>query len=99
MSNATNAPQSPALPVLNLRVRAEIRNVSQFTPTEGSNAGRTYYTATAELSTPGAKWSTMRLRVRGRTPIPEGLHDLAVLSLDYNKGEGLAECIEGNANA
>lgn len=86
-------PANPAENVLQLVFEAEVRNPSQFTPSEGSNAGKTYYTADAELLTPGARWSTIRIKVRGRTPIVAGRARLRMLSMDGGKGEGVAEIL------
>lgn len=86
---------APALPSLQLVVEAEIRRPSQYTPTEGSNAGRTYYSADAELATPGARWSTIRIRVRSKTPLVAGRARLNLVQMDANKGEAIAElCTE-----
>lgn len=89
MSNTPNT--SPA--VLQLNFKAEVRNPRQFTATEGSNAGKTYFTADAELLTPGSRWSTVRIKVRSRTPIVPGTYDLAMVQMDASKGEGVADII------
>lgn len=89
MSNTPNP--SPA--VLQLTFKAEVRNPRQYTATEGSNAGKTYYTADAELLTPCSRWSTVRIKVRSRTPITSGFYDLAMVQMDANKGEGVADII------
>lgn len=88
---STNTPAT--LPALQLFIEAEIRNPRQYTPTEGSNAGHTYYTADAELSTPGARWSTIRLKVRSATPMVAGRVRLSLVKVDQNEGVGVADII------
>lgn len=89
-SNTKNAPQT-----LQLTFEAQVRNARSFTATEGANAGRTYYSADAELATPGARWSTIRIKVRSRTPITEGVRRLLMVTMDGAKGEGVADLVEG----
>lgn len=89
MSNTLNNTPS----VLQLTFEAEVRNSRQFTATEGSNAGKTYYTGDSELLTPGSRWSTVRIKVRSRTPIVAGRYRLAMVQMDANKGEGVADII------
>lgn len=84
---------TPALPALQLLVEADVRRPSQYTPTEGSNAGKTYYSADAELATPGARWSTIRIRVRSKTPLVAGRARLAIVQMDANKGEAVADVV------
>lgn len=87
-------PATPASDnVLQLVFEADVRNPSQFTPSEGSNAGRTYYTADAELLTPGSRWSTIRIKVRGKIPIAAGRARLRMVTMDGAKGEGVAEIL------
>lgn len=88
-SNTKNAPQT-----LQLTFDATVRNARQFTAQEGANAGKTYYSADAELSTPGARWSTIRIKVRSRTPIVNGVHRLLMVTMDGAKGEGVADIAE-----
>lgn len=83
------------MPALQLLVEAEVRNPRQYTPTEGPNAGHTYYCATAELATPGSQWSTMRISVRSRAPIVAGVKRLNLVSVDGLKGVAVAEIVEG----
>ena len=80
---------------LQLTFKADVRNCRSFTAVEGANAGKTYYTADAELMTPGARWSTIRLKVRSRVPIVEGSHNLVMVTMDGAKGEGIADICEG----
>lgn len=87
MSNATPTE------TLQLTFRAAVRNPRSFTASEGSNAGKTYYTADAELATPGARWSTIRIKVRSRAPIAEGVYSLVMATMDGAKGEGVADLI------
>lgn len=94
MSNTNSTPAT-----LQLTFDAIVRNPRTFTATEGSNAGRTYYTADAELATPGARWSTIRIKVRAKTPIVEGPARLLMVTMDGAKGEGVADILEGRANA
>lgn len=89
MPNTPN--NSPA--TLQLTFRAEVRNPRTYTATEGANAGKTYYTADAELATPGARWSTIRLRVRSKSPIVAGSANLVMVSMDGAKGEGIADIL------
>lgn len=84
---------TPAPATLQLTFDAPVRNARTFTATEGANAGKTYYTADAELSTPGARWSTIRIKVRSRTPITEGPARLLMVTMDGAKGEGVADLI------
>lgn len=86
--STTNTPAT-----LQLTFEAPVRNARTFTATEGSNAGKTYYTADAELCTPGARWSTIRIKVRSRTPIVEGPAKLLMVTMDGAKGEGVADLI------
>lgn len=86
----SNTPTPTALPALQLSVRAIVRNSREYKPTEGPRVGEIFYTADAEVATPGNRWSTLRLRVTGRARIPEGEQNLVVLSIDGNKGEGVA---------
>lgn len=88
---STNTTPAPA--TLQLDFEALVRNARTFTATEGSNAGKTYYTADAELATPGARWSTIRIKVRSRTPITEGPARLLMVTMDGAKGEGVADLL------
>lgn len=83
------------LPVFCLQVEAEVRNPRSYTPADGPNAGKTYYSGTAELATPGAMWSTMRISVRSRVPVLAGVHRLNLVSVDNYKGVAVAEIVEG----
>lgn len=85
MTNTT-----PALATLQLTVRAVVRNSREFKQTEGPHTGEVYFSADAELATPGNRWSTLRLKVRGRSRIAEGEQTLVIESMDGNKGEGVA---------
>ncbi len=84
---------APAPSTFQLTFEAPVRNARTFTATEGSNAGKTYYTADAELATPGARWSTIRIKVRSRTSITEGPSRLLWVTMDGAKGEGVADLI------
>lgn len=88
-----STPNTPAPATLQLTFRAEVRNPRSFTSTEGANAGKTYYTADSELSTPGARWSTIRIKVRSKTPIVSGTATLLMVTMDGGKGEGVADLI------
>lgn len=85
----SNTPAPNALPALQLTVRATVRNSREYKPTEGPRVGETFFSADAEVATPGNRWSTLRLRVTGRSLIPEGEQNLVVTSIDGNKGEGI----------
>lgn len=80
---------TPALNTLQLTVKAVVRNSREYKPTEGPHVGEVFYSADAEVATPGNRWSTLRLRVSGRSRIPEGEQTLVVTSIDGNKGEGV----------
>lgn len=82
-------------PVLQLTFAADVRNPREFTATEGPNAGKTYYTADAELATTGARWSTIRVKVRSRTPIVPARYNLLMVQMDGGKGEGVADILAG----
>lgn len=86
-------PSTPTTNALQLTFDAVVRNARTFTASDGANAGKTYYTADAELATPGARWSTIRIKVRARTPISEGLSRLLMVTMDGAKGEGVADII------
>lgn len=81
--------------VLQLTFEAEIRNPRTFTATDGQNAGKTYYSADAEMATPGARWSTIRIRVRSHAPLVAGRARLHIVTMDGPKGEGVADVVEG----
>lgn len=94
-TNAMSTPNStPAPATLQLNFRADVRNPRTYTATEGSNAGKTYYTADAELSTPCARWSTIRIKVRSKIPIVAGPCNLLMVTMDGSKGEGVADIVE-----
>lgn len=67
-------------------LRAEVRNASKFT----NEKGETFFFADAEVpAAPGARWSTVRIRVRSAAPIDNGVHDLSVEAYDRKKGEAV----------
>lgn len=82
----------PTVPVLELTFKAPVRNPRTYTPTEGSNAGKTYYTADAELLTPGSRWLSVRLKVTSKTPIVDGVQTLCLDQLD-GKGSGVSHIV------
>lgn len=68
-------------------LKVEVRNPREFRP-EGKS--QVYYSADAELATPGNRWSTIRLTVRHTGPVPTGLQDVVLDGYDLKQGIGAA---------
>lgn len=83
-----------ALPVapISVSVEVEVRNSREFRP---DNSREIYYSADAELSSPGARWSTLRVKVVSKTgPVPTGLHKLVIDGFDLKKGEAVGHVVD-----
>lgn len=75
-------------------VRAVVRNASSFTPTEGPQAGQTFYFADSEIPANGLRWSTLRVKVRnGGKPVPVGEMNLVITSFSDKDGTALANVL------
>lgn len=72
-------------------VRVDVRNAREFRP-EGKSV--VFYSADAELATPGQRWATLRLKISSTTgPVPVGMHDVIVDGFDLKKGEGVGHVV------
>lgn len=80
----------PIAPVL-ATVEVEVRNAREFRP-EGQT--KVYYSADAEVASPGQRWSTLRLKVTSTVaPVPTGRQSIQIDSFDFKKGEGVAHVV------
>lgn len=94
MSDNTSQKTAPAAmplaPVVQT-VRVEVRNAREFRP-EGKSV--VFYSADAELATPGQRWATLRLKISSTTgPVPVGMQDIVVDGFDLKKGEGVGHVV------
>lgn len=85
----TTAASMPLAPIAQT-IRVEVKNGREFRP-EGKS--ETYFSADAELATPGQRWSTIRLTVKHSSPVPLGMQDIILDSFDLKKGEGVAHVV------
>lgn len=83
----------PATPAtFQMTFKVEVRNPREFRP-EGKSI--VFYSADAELATPGQRWSTLRVKVSSTTgPVPVGLQTIVVDGFDMKKGEGVGHVVE-----
>lgn len=80
----------PVAPVVNA-YEVEVRNPREFRP-EGQ--ATIYYSADAEMATPGERWATLRLRVSSKTgPVPTGKQKVVLDSYDLKRGEGVCHVV------
>lgn len=86
--NATPAPAT-----LQLTVKAVVRNSRSGKFSDGAHVGETWYSADAEVASPGNRWSTLRLRVQGKSTIAEGEQTLVITSIDGNQGVGVCHVL------
>lgn len=71
----------------------EIRNAREFRPEGRPDV---FFSADAEMATPGKRWATLRLKVTSKTgPVPTGLQKIALDSCDYKTGLGVAHVVAG----
>lgn len=91
MENTKN-PVASAMPVAPIAqtIKVNVSNSREFRP-EGKS--EIYYSADAELATPGSRWSTIRLTVKHNAPVPTGLQDIMLDGFDLKKGEGVAHVV------
>lgn len=88
--NEKNQTSLPLAPILQT-VKVDVRNAREFKP-EGQS--RVYYSADAEVATPGQRWATLRLKVSSSVaPVPTGLQEIVIDSFDLKKGEGVAHVV------
>lgn len=88
--NETAPVALPLAPIIQT-VRVEVRNAREFRP-EGKHD--VFYSADAEVATPGQRWQTLRLTVRSSTgPVPTGPQNIVIDGFDLKKGEGAAHVV------
>lgn len=93
MNDTTPKTAPVALPVAPIvqTVEVEVRNAREFRP-EGK--AQVFYSADAEMATPGERWATLRLRVASTTgPVPTGRQKVVLDGFDLKKGEGVAHVV------
>lgn len=89
MEKNTPVSDMPIAPIA-VSIKVNITNPREFRP-EGKS--EIYYSADAELATPGHRWSTLRLTVRHSAPVPTGLQEIMLDGFDLKKGEGAAHVV------
>ena len=90
--NETTKVTAATMPVAPIAqaIKVDVRNAREFRP-EGKS--EIYYSADAELATPGSRWSTIRLTVRHTGPVPTGTQEIILDGFDLKKGEGAAHVV------
>lgn len=92
MSDTTRTTGAPASNPIFSAIQVEIRNPREFRP-EGKS--QTFYSADAEVPSPGHRWSTLRLKISSTTgPVPTGVRSIVVDMVDMKKGEGVGHVVE-----
>lgn len=86
---STTGYEMPVAPIAQ-SLRVMVSNPREFRP-EGKS--EIYYSADAELATPGHRWSTLRLTVRHSAPVPTGVQEIVLDGFDLKKGEGAAHVV------
>lgn len=87
-TSATASPLTPPpLATFVQTFKVNVTNPREFRP-EGK--AQVYFSADAELSTPGQRWSTIRLTVRHTGPVPTGMQEIVLDGYDLKQGVGAA---------